>query len=59
MTTSRSRLIAAAFDHGQIPTIACFNTATVDPGVDFTRLVAALQKFADQYFTPVWGTPGS
>src|SRR6266699_3824612 len=57
MTTPRSRLIAAAFDHGQIPTIACFSKATVDPGVDFDRLVAALQKFADQYFTPVWGTP--
>ncbi len=57
MTTPRSRLIAAAFDHGQIPTIACFNAATRDPGVDFGRLVAALQRFADQYFTPVWGTP--
>jgi len=59
MTTSPSpsRIIAAAFDHGQIPTIACFNRATVDPRVDFDRLVAALQKFADQYFTPVWGTP--
>ena len=57
MTTPRSRLIAAAFDHRQIPTIACFNAATRDPGVDFGRLVAALQRFADQYFTPVWGTP--
>jgi len=55
--TTRSRLIAAAFDHGQIPTVACFSKATVDAGVDFGRLVAALQKFADQYFTPVWGTP--
>src|SRR5438477_2215650 len=57
MNTARSRFIAAAFDHGQVPTIACFSKATVDPGVDFDRLIAALQKFADQYFVPVWGTP--
>jgi hypothetical protein len=57
MTTSRARLIAAAFDRGQIPTITCFNKSTIDPGVDFGRLVTALQKFVDQFFTPVWGTP--
>jgi len=57
MHTPRSQLIAAAFDHGQIPTIACFNKATVNPGVDFGRLVAALQVFLDRCFTPVWGTP--
>ena len=52
-----NRPILAAFDHGQIPTIACINQATVPLGVDFTKLVGALQKFADNYFTPVWGTP--
>src|SRR3989454_7466732 len=57
MQTARSRFIAAAFDHGQVPTIACFNKATTALGVDFDRLVAALQKFVDQYFVPVWGTP--
>src|SRR2546430_512227 len=57
MQTARSRFIAAAFDHGQVPTIACFNKATTALGVDFARLVAALQKFVDQYFVPVWGTP--
>ena len=57
MTTSRARLIAAAFDRGQIPTITCFNKSTLDPGVDFVRMVAALQKFVDHCFTPVWGTP--
>src|SRR5438445_5962032 len=57
MQTARSRFIAAAFDHGQVPTIACFNKATTALGVDFDRLLAALQKFVDQYFVPVWGTP--
>jgi hypothetical protein len=57
MPTARSRFIAAAFDHGQVPSIACFNKATTALGVDFDRLVAALQKFVDQYFVPVWGTP--
>ena len=57
MPTRRARFIAAAFDHGQIPTIACFNKATIGLGVDFDRLVAALQRFVDDYFVPVWGTP--
>ena len=57
MPTRRSRFITAAFDHGQIPSIACFNKATVGLGVDFGALVAALQRFVDDYFVPVWGTP--
>lgn len=47
----------AAFDQGQMPTIACINNATVALGVDFDALVAALQKYVDSHFTPVWGTP--
>jgi hypothetical protein len=39
------------------PTIVCVNEATVDLGVDFDRLIAALQKFLDKHFVPVWGTP--
>src|SRR5437762_12734002 len=57
MQTARSRFIAAAFDHGQVPSIACFNKATGSLGVDFGRLITVLQKFVDQYFVPVWGTP--
>ena len=59
MRTRRSGIIAAAFDRGQIPTIACFNQATVPLGVDFDKLVATLQQFLDQIFVPVWGTPAS
>ncbi len=59
MPAPRSRFIAAAFDHGQVPTIACFNkaTASLGVGVDFERLIGALQTFVDDYFVPVWGTP--
>ena len=49
--------VRGAFDQGQVPTISCFNKATVPLGVDFDRLIAAMQKYVDQYFAPVWGTP--
>jgi hypothetical protein len=39
------------------PTIVCVNEATEDLGVDFDRLIAALQKYLDKHFVPVWGTP--
>jgi len=42
---------------GSTPTIACINRATVDLGVDFASLIAALQKYVDQHVAPVWGTP--
>lgn len=50
------RIVRAAFDQGQIPTITCINKATVALGVDFTTLVSALQKFVNQCFAPIWGT---
>jgi hypothetical protein len=48
-----------AFDQGQTPTITCLNRATVALGVDFAKLVAALQEYVDKHFAPVWGTPCS
>jgi hypothetical protein len=53
------KVVMAAFDRGQVPRIACINKATVDPGVDFDRLVPVLQKFLDAHFVPVWGTPAT
>jgi hypothetical protein len=53
------KIIMAAFDHGQVPKVACINKATVDLGVDFDRLIPALQKFLDEHFVPVWGTPAT
>ncbi|HKW15430.1 MAG TPA: hypothetical protein VJS69_13160 [Candidatus Krumholzibacteria bacterium] len=49
--------VSAAFDQGDVPTIACFNKATIDPGVNFDALIAALQRYVDTHVAPVWGTP--
>jgi hypothetical protein len=46
----------ARFRRPPVPKIACINKATVDLGVDFNRLVVALQTFVDRHFAPVWGT---
>ena len=46
-----------AFNQGDIPTIACFNKATVPLGVDLDALIAAMQVFIDKHVVPVWGTP--
>lgn len=48
---------AAAFNQGTYPTIVMVNKATVSLGVDFDKLVAALQKFLDTAFVPIWGYP--
>jgi hypothetical protein len=51
------RPVKAAFNQGEVPTIACFNQATIDLGVDFGELVAAMQLYVDRHVAPVWGTP--
>jgi len=48
---------AADFNRDLTPTVVCVNKATVDLGVDFDKLVPALQDFLDELFVPVWGTP--
>lgn len=48
---------AAQAGQGGKPRIACINKATVDLGVNFDALTAALQKCYDQFFAPVWGYP--
>ena len=53
----RTSPIRAAFNQGQVPTIACFNKATVPLGSRLDTLVGAMQRFVDQQFAPVWGTP--
>ena len=50
-------LVRAAFDRGQIPTIACFNRAKTPLGLDLDKLIPALQKFVDTCVAPAWGTP--
>ncbi len=49
--------VFGAFNQGIIPTIACFNKATVDMGVDLQELISAMQTYVDYYVAPVWGTP--
>jgi hypothetical protein len=49
--------VLGAFSQGQLPTIACFNQATVPLGVDLDALIAAMQAYVDQNVAPVWGTP--
>ena len=51
------RTIFGAFNQGGVPTIACFNKATVGLGVDLDALIAAMQIFVDRHVAPVWGTP--
>jgi hypothetical protein len=45
----------ADFDQGQTPTIACVNKAQSSLGVDFVRMINALQVAVNQYLYPVWG----
>jgi hypothetical protein len=52
-----SRTVFGAFNQGQIPDIACFNKATTPLGLDFVKLIAALQQFVNDCVVPVWGTP--
>jgi hypothetical protein len=45
--------------HNRVPRIACFNNAKTPMGVDFDALIAAMQKFVDEHFALVWGTPAT
>jgi hypothetical protein len=49
--------VFGSFNQGAVPTIACFNKATVALGVDFDALIAAMQAYIDNFIVPVWGTP--
>jgi len=48
----------ASYQHPHVPVIACFNRAKTPLGVDFDALILALQKYVDEHFAPIWGTPG-
>ncbi|MDR3749457.1 MAG: hypothetical protein P4M04_15150 [Acidobacteriota bacterium] len=55
MAAKKSKV--ASYRHPHVPTIACFNRAKTPLGVDFDHLIAALQKYVDEHFAPIWGTP--
>jgi hypothetical protein len=46
-------------NHGNFPTIAFVNLATVSLGVDLRRLVSALDKQLQRDFVPIWGYPAT
>src|SRR3984957_1038993 len=52
-----TRPVFGAFNQGEIPTITCFNQATVDLGVDLDKLIAAMQTYIDKFIVPIWATP--
>jgi len=52
-----TRPTLGAFNQGELPTITCFNKATVPLGVDLDALIAAMQVYIDEHVAPVWGTP--
>jgi hypothetical protein len=49
--------VLASFNQGELPTIACFNKATVPLGVNLDALIGAMQAYVDKFVAPVWGTP--
>lgn len=56
ITEKTTKAEVSVSDRVHIPTIACINHATVDLGVDFDALIAAMQSFVDEHVAPVWGT---
>ena len=57
MNTNPHRRLAAEFDQGQVPTIACINRAATPLGVGWDELIPALDEYANAVFAPIWGTP--
>lgn len=53
------RFVTAQFDRGQKPVITVVNEAKTPWGVAQNALVAALQKYVDERFAPVWGVPAT
>jgi len=53
------RFVTAQFDRGQKPVITVVNEAKTAWGVAQNALVAALQKYVDERFAPVWGVPAT
>jgi hypothetical protein len=53
------RFVTAQFDRGQKPVITVVNEAKTAWGVAQNALVAALQKYVDERFAPVWGIPAT
>jgi len=55
--TTNSRPTFGSFNQGGTPRIAVFNKASLDLGVNFDSLIAAMQEYIDRFIVPVWATP--
>jgi len=51
--------VSRQFNQGDTPTMAVFNHATVSLGVDFNKLITALQSYVDKYIAPRWACPAN
>ena len=51
--------IRGRFNQGDAPVIACINRSTIYSSGAMSDLVAALRKFLDTCFVPIWGTPAT
>jgi hypothetical protein len=51
--------VSRQFNQGDTPTIAVFNQATVSLGVDFNKLITAMQSYVDKYVAPRWACPAN
>ena len=52
-----AKKVFGAFNQGEVPRIACFNKATVPLGVDFDKLISAMQEYVDKSIAPIWAAP--
>ena len=48
---------ASEVGHDYMPSIVCVNKSTIPLGVDWPQLLAALDKYVNAIFAPVWRTP--
>src|SRR5262249_21785960 len=56
---ARARTTFGAFNQGAVHTIACFNKATMDLGVNLDELIVAMQVYVNNFVVPVWSTPAN
>ena len=56
---AKQKPVFGAFNQGEVPQVACFNNATIDLGVDFDGLIAAMQVYVDQHVAPIWAAPAT
>jgi hypothetical protein len=59
LNRTRRTKTRTSLGRGAGPRIACINKAHTDLGVDFGKMIRALQVFVDECLAPVWHTPAT